>query len=536
MHSATRADSFDQYFDINEPWQFTVLRSQNLGMLRPEKSWRPIITLEIDGQHKHEVMLGVDGQNPNQRDIMLLHHAHHQTQIKLGVWHKSQSKAKSRKRRHLMASASMALGDAIKKQGTEPYVEFRLSGVPAARRKSIAQKYQSCASLLIRLRPPRSGMSSPIELDHDSDHLSLASSGDKDHSDTLVTPVTDECEGPLPWASAISEELPPGLRRRKKIKGYFINSGDERSGESDYPFSGSEAEDTKACDPWEPPVSHDEFSDTHVDSLEILTNTNVSSTISIILPSLLPTTSYVSDNNSVTSGMSFASSTFDTLTYHRELREAVDEDFDRILAKLVHEWYYTGASLLSLAAVDTTVFGFSPGNLFNVDSIAKRALVISSVAAAIGLFVDIWFIFAYSGADVRKFQSLALDLYGSYFFFALSSRLPLVALFIAVLALVVFIGAIAWNAWPAAVLVMCVLAGLLVSLQFIVYGCHRIALGIAWMLRGVWLGALYVSRRMRAFFVRDPAAAAQGGHHAGPPTTPVRQAVVPPASARAHTV
>ena len=44
-----------------------------MGMLRPEKSWRPIITLEVDGQHKHEVMLGVDGQNPNQRETTLLY-------------------------------------------------------------------------------------------------------------------------------------------------------------------------------------------------------------------------------------------------------------------------------------------------------------------------------------------------------------------------------------------------------------------------------------------------------------------------------
>jgi hypothetical protein len=57
-----------------------------------------------------------------------------------------------------------------------------------------------------------------------------------------------------------------------------------------------------------------------------------------------------------------------------------------------------------LRSVDTTVFGFSPGNLVNIDSFAKRSLIISSVAAAIGLFVDVWFIFAYSGADVRKFQ------------------------------------------------------------------------------------------------------------------------------------
>ena len=57
-----------------------------------------------------------------------------------------------------------------------------------------------------------------------------------------------------------------------------------------------------------------------------------------------------------------------------------------------------------LHSVDTTVFGFSPGNLFNVDSVAKRSLIISSVAAATGLFVDVWFVFVYSGADAGKFQ------------------------------------------------------------------------------------------------------------------------------------
>ncbi|KAH9047005.1 hypothetical protein EDB83DRAFT_2227377, partial [Lactarius deliciosus] len=117
--------------------------------------------------------------------------------------------------------------------------------------------------------------------------------------------------------------------------------------------------------------------------------------------------------------------------------------------------------------VDTTVFAFSSGNLFDVDSVAKRALIISSIVAAIGLFVDVWFILSYSGAEVRKLQALVVDLYDSYFFFALSSRLPL--------------DAIAWTAWPAAVLVMCVLVGVLVSLQFIVYGSHRLALGLAWM-------------------------------------------------------
>ncbi|KAI9444326.1 hypothetical protein H4582DRAFT_2053994 [Lactarius indigo] len=112
---------------VQGPWRFTVLRSQNMGMLHLEKSWWPIMTLEVDGQHRDEVMLGIDSQNPNQREIMLLHHAHHQMQIKLDIWHKLQSKAKSWKHRHLVMSTSMALGNAIKKQ----VIELHFSSIPA---------------------------------------------------------------------------------------------------------------------------------------------------------------------------------------------------------------------------------------------------------------------------------------------------------------------------------------------------------------------------------------------------------------------
>ncbi|KAH9988208.1 hypothetical protein BJV77DRAFT_1022843 [Russula vinacea] len=498
MPSASRAGSPDQ---LLEPWQVTVLRSQNLGMLRPEKSWRPIVTLEVDGQRKHEIVLGVDGQNPNQREIMLLTPP---TQIKLDVWHKSQSKAKSRKRPHHVASTAMALGEAMKKQGKDRYLELRLSGFLRTK-KVIAQKRQPCASLLIRLRPPPSAV-------QDNDDLGMV----KSPSDTLVTPVTEEPENAPPWASGVLEEPPPGLRRRKITKGYCIDSGEEWRDR-----------ETKARGPWEPSISSDP-TNTRQPPSRYPRNSDILSLaidISVILPSLLPLT-YVADNVSVTSGTSLASSTFDTLTYHRELREAeMDSDFDRILGKLLSEWYYTGASLLSVTAVDTTVFGFSPGNLFNVDSFAKRSLIISSVAAAIGLFVDVWFIFAYSGADVRKFHTLAVDIYGSYFFFSLSSRLPLVALIISVLALVGFLCAVAWTAWPTAVLVMCLITGVLVSLQFIVYGFHRLALCLAWMLRGVWLGIFFVGSRLRAVFRRGQAQV--------PVTVGREPATAPPASMRA---
>ena len=98
-----------------------------------------------------------------------------------------------------------------------------------------------------------------------------------------------------------------------------------------------------------------------------------------------------------------------------------------------------------------------------------------------------------------------MDIYGSYFFFSLSSRLPLVALIISVLALVGFLCAVAWVAWPSAVLVMCGITGVLVSLQFIVYGVHRLALCLGWILRGTWLGAVYVGSRIRAIFTRGQA-------------------------------
>ncbi|KAH9178818.1 hypothetical protein EDB89DRAFT_982472 [Lactarius sanguifluus] len=140
------------------------------------------------------------------------------------------------------------------------------------------------------------------------------------------------------------------LRWCKKVKGYYINSEEERSSESDYPFSGK-AEDIEACDPWEHPIPYDESSDTYPDSLlKIHTITDVFSDIHI-----------------------------------------------------------TSTRLCS-------------GNLSDVNGIAKRALITSSAAATIRLFVDARFILAHSSVNVHKFRSLTVDFY--------------VALFITVLALV----------------------------------------------------------------------------------------------------
>ncbi|KAH8997398.1 hypothetical protein EDB92DRAFT_1420161 [Lactarius akahatsu] len=78
---------------------------------------------------------------------------------------------------------------------TEPYVELRRCT------KKICSTEAS--ALHVRLRH--------LGHRHDSDQLSLASSGDKDPSDTLVTPGTDDREVPPPWSSTISD----GARRSK---------------------------------------------------------------------------------------------------------------------------------------------------------------------------------------------------------------------------------------------------------------------------------------------------------------------------------
>ncbi|KAF8485699.1 hypothetical protein F5888DRAFT_1904238 [Russula emetica] len=76
----------------------------------------------------------------------------------------------------------------------------------------------------------------------------------------------------------------------------------------------------------------------------------------------------------------------------------------------------------------------------------KTATVLFSYA------VIYWTLFGISrylhigGPDVSRRLTLAVDIYGSYFFSTLSSRIPLVALIISVLTLVSFLGAVAWVA------------------------------------------------------------------------------------------
>lgn len=64
-------------------------------------------------------------------------------------------------------------------------------------------------------------------------------------------------------------------------------------------------------------------------------------------------------------------------------------------------------------------------------------------------------------------------------------------------ALMTFLLSVAWSAWPTAVLVMSFMAGVLVSLQFIVYGMHCAVVLIAEVARSIRRGILRCIARIR---------------------------------------
>jgi len=457
---------------VDNNWQVLILLSQHWQHLRPEKAWRPIICLELDGRPCHELILGVDGQNPNLREPALLHDAHHASKLVVRIYYQGTGKStgKSKKKRKEVASCVLGLREAFEKQGNERHLEVRLSGITSVRKKSDAQKPQPCASLFVRVRPPQSFMvasTSGSETLVDDRETSRAASPLQMSDPDAFSNYSSEPEEELPEPSA------PGLRRRRRvIKGFAINSDDELS---EYYISDDCSPIDSKSAAWPSCPGDDDAED-----IIFIPPSSPPSPITIAFPNLLPlqrvgTTMSVAS----TSSLSMMSSAYDTFTYYRELREAQhDAELEILIARLVREWQYVGATLLSSAALTTTVFGFSPGTIFGVDGIAVRALTISAVSSAIGLLVDAFLLFSYIGADVRKFQTLAVGVYSDYFFFALTSRLPLLFALVALVSLSAFLLAVAFAAWPGAVLWISALSGVLVSLQYLVKGTELCVRGI----------------------------------------------------------
>ncbi|KAI0801529.1 hypothetical protein C8Q74DRAFT_499009 [Fomes fomentarius] len=476
---------------FEDPWHLTVVRTRGLTFVRPEKSWRPIVTISVldgnrDQSMSHEVVLGSDGQNPNlKKSVIPVHDVSYSTRLIIQVFHRSQTKKKHRKR-SLVGSASLSLNEFLNKHPL-PHprpIEYdvRLSCPPPQRKNpTIGGRQQHSATLTMKFAVPHKepGM-------YESPPFTPIS----EHPETSDGVFSDGASSTKASENINLEEKEPernrGLRRRKrrKVRSYMSDDDyyDDEAGYSGSSCSESPAPPTPQ-DEYFPPIPDDEDSGyggtCGDDESEV-----------VFWPRILPMQVDQMSVVSVQASFSFAEACLDRYAPYHELREA-DEEGDcekaeKVLGRLLTEWYVVGASLLALAGIDAAVFGFGSDSLFTVAGISRRVVSIGGISAAIGLVCDAWFLVLYSGANAQKFLRLAKDVYGSYFFFCLTCRLPSVCMLISALALMAFLFAAAWTASPTAVLVMSFIAGFLLTSQFLVFGIHRFINLLIWVVRTCW--------------------------------------------------
>ncbi|KAH9854503.1 hypothetical protein C2E23DRAFT_884079 [Lenzites betulinus] len=487
-----------------DPWHLTVIRTRGLRYLRPEKSWRPIVCISVaERGHEtgvlHEIVLGCDGQNPNLKSAIQISDVKPTTRLVIQVFHKSQTKKKNRKRT-LVGTANLSVDEFLNRHPlphpSPVEYEVRLSCPPPQRKSpTISGKQQHSAALTLKLAVPhtpssrRARSASPFSDSHvETD--GMFSDGASSSKGLIMSSTAEESASEAPWEQPPEPETlsgPPGLRRRRrKTRGFCVDSASEG------PLSESSDED-----PWLPPLptppddyfgTYDE-KDWELNAWRFTGNEDCEE--AVVSPSVLPMHSEQASVYCMPPTLSLAESFVDTFGPYHELREADEEDdvekAEKILGRLLTEWYVVGASLLALAGIDAAVFGFAPDSTsFTVDGFSRSVVAIGAIAAGLGLVSDAWFLVLYSGANGAKFQRVAKDVYNSYFFFCLTCRLPTMCMFLSTLSLMFFLLAVAWTAWPTAVLVMSFAAGILLTSQFLVFGIHRAVNFIIWVVRVAW--------------------------------------------------
>ncbi|KAG2148700.1 uncharacterized protein EDB93DRAFT_1144346 [Suillus bovinus] len=435
--------------------------------LRPEKSWRPIVSVVVDQHQRYEVNLGCDGQNPNLRERFMMHGAHGRSRVDIDVHYQAANK-KKRKKRYLVAKTSLSLEALSKLKGTANSFKIPLSPVTQPSMRGLARGRTVSVFLIAKLEVPKTQagpralqdlLISEDQSDDDVKSLGRSSPTFESESDTI-----SNFSSP---SRAVTPPVPLEFSDIHIHRGYTSDTDDDR-----------------------PLDEHVKRINDSYDSFAFTDNADSSTLVDVVpfAPSLLP--SYT-EQISVDDSLSLIDALVDSFSVYSELREACsDSEYERILEKLRSEWYYVGASVL-----DAAVFGFSTSSLFSVNTFAQGSIALGSVASGIGLAIDGWFLLLYSGANAKKFQKFARDVYGKYLFFCISSRLPAVCMFMSACALMAFLLSVAWSARPTIVLVMCFIAGVMISLQFIIYGLHCAVICMSELIRRACRVSMWCVRR-----------------------------------------
>ncbi|KAF8630696.1 hypothetical protein AX15_002770 [Amanita polypyramis BW_CC] len=446
--------------NTEESWHLTAIRVQGLRLMYPERSWRPIVTIEIDKHNAYEYRFGSDGHNPNYKDIFQFNSVTLGSILEVKVWCKSQSK-KKRKKRSLVATAAHSLGELLKKQEVGHKLEVRLQCQTKCALASKG-KPQNGALLHIRLRPPPSISTSPdeelpgLDLDYDSGRATPDpgyASNLTSSSDTLNEPPS-----PTPPLPQVAQS---GLRRRR-IRGYAILSDEE-------PLS-EEYTDDDADDQHKAPTV-DIYNDDEESSGVLVTYGREIRISDAQWVAACELPQYVEDIKKPS--MIFPEQIIASFTVYREMKEAVLEShYEKVFTRLQQEWTYVGGLLVALAALNTGAFSLSANSIFRIDPWCRSAIATSSISTGLGIACDTWFLFRYNWTDLQTFITRAKDVFDSYFFFSLSARVPALCMVLSGISLMVFLGIVAYGAWPGAVLVISFLIGVIMTLQFLAYTAH----------------------------------------------------------------
>ncbi|KAJ8596561.1 hypothetical protein M405DRAFT_856326 [Rhizopogon salebrosus TDB-379] len=277
----------------SRPWVFTIIRARGYQPLRPEKSWRPIVSVVVDEHSHYEVNLGCDGQNPNLKERFVMRDADGRSQVNISVYHQAQSK-KKHKKRCLVATTSLSLQALSKLKGTDSEHSFKIPLSPVAQSVTRGSSRGKVVSvhIIAKLEVPET----QARLMHDSstseDYLSgdIMSLGDSSPgSESESDETTDFPCSNRPITPTVSPELPGILICR----GYISDTDDDRPLDEHVRLTNASYENSTSID------NDDD--------------------LIYIAPSLLPR---YTEQISVDNSLSFIDALVDFFSFYRELREA----------------------------------------------------------------------------------------------------------------------------------------------------------------------------------------------------------------------
>ncbi|SJK96885.1 uncharacterized protein ARMOST_00133 [Armillaria ostoyae] len=411
-------------------WDITVLRSEGLHALRSENSWRPVITIE-DGrsQHLHEVRLGSDGQNPDQKASGFRLYEVNAPSITIKAWYRPMAR---RSKKKLLGTATYSL---VQLEAQTHKIDVSL--VPQA--NNINTNSSLLPIIFLRVKPalstwPHENVATPTH-------------------NLQLSPAPDVCQSlpPSPDPSYLSPNM----------LGLSMTPASTGSGSST------------------PRRSYD-------DIFEPLLLSSSSLLSPMTVPSPLP---QHCDIDEPLREFNIAERLISSFTIYRELKCAkFENDFEAAFSKQQEEWTYVAGLLLALIAVNTAVFSVTPDSQFGVTSSARLTVAASAITSGLGLVCDVWFISRYRFGPISTLTQRSLDLFGTHFFFAFSARIPMLCLVVSSMWLLAFIGIMAYVISSDVVLVVGIFVGAGMTAQvwvFVAYWCARkVGRGLRMVFRG----------------------------------------------------